>query len=406
MDNDKYGLHDVLYGVQGWDAIMATDMQIINDQMPTRIIGTLGETVVAYEALYQKAADSKWWKAKADGAKQPCQGLAVEGGDADDEIRIHRMGEITNVSWAWATIGAAIYLDPSTEGALTQTPPADNVQIIGYAKAATIMIVMIQVVGTGTVMVHALGGDAHSADLKANLDNKISDGDLFSTLPGEINILTEKDVPVGTDLLLIEDSEADNAKMKVQIANLPAGIPAPHALGGDQHTADSKANLDSKLTDATLISTLPGEIAVLEEKIILDADDVILAEDSADDNEKVMVKASNLPGAVFSQGGTIYKSDGIVDAANIIIWEAPFACTVTNVKGYRVGGTGATINARKNGASNHLSSNLSLSSTDAWEDGGVVQNTAYAIEDKLEIMLVSVAGNPTQIAIKVNFKRP
>jgi len=260
MDNDKYGLHDVLYGVQGWDAIMATDMQIINDQMPTRIIGTLGETVVAYQALYQKAADSKWWKAKADGAKQPCQGLAVEGGDADDEIRIHRMGEITDVSWAWGTIGAPIYLDASTAGALTQTAPPDNVQIIGYAKSATTMIVIL----------------------------------------GVLNVGIQK----------------------------------------------------------------------------------------------------------FSQGGTIYKSDGIVDAANIIIWEAPFACTVTNVKGYRVGGTGATVNARKNGADDHLAGALSLTNPDVWMDGGVVQNTAYALGDKLEIMLVSVAGSPTQIAIKVDFKRP
>ena len=105
----------------------------------------------------------------------------------------------------------------------------------------------------------------------------------------------------------------------------------------------------------------------------------------------------------FSRGGTLYNPDGITAGANLIVWRAQKSCTLTAVKGYRVGGTGATINARKNGTSNHLSSNLSLSSTDTWTDGGTVQNTSYSIGDKLEIMVVSVTGTPTQIAIQVDF---
>ena len=109
----------------------------------------------------------------------------------------------------------------------------------------------------------------------------------------------------------------------------------------------------------------------------------------------------------FSRGGTIYKSDGIANAAlNVIVWRAPFACTVTAVKGYRVGGTGATINARRNGTSNHLASDLSLSSADTWTDGGSVQNTAYAAGDKLEIMVVSTTGTVTQLGIQVDYTRP
>jgi len=106
---------------------------------------------------------------------------------------------------------------------------------------------------------------------------------------------------------------------------------------------------------------------------------------------------------VFGRGGTVLNPSG---AINIIVWRAPFACTVTNVRGYRVNGTGATINARRNGTSNHLASALSLTSADTWQDGGSVQNTAYAAGDKLEIMIVSVAGSPTQIAIQVDFTRP
>jgi len=102
-----------------------------------------------------------------------------------------------------------------------------------------------------------------------------------------------------------------------------------------------------------------------------------------------------------SRGGTVILPSG---AINVIVWTAPFTCTVKTVKGYRVGGTGATINARRNGASNHLASALSLSSADTWMDGGAVQNTAYIAGDKLEIMIVTVAGSPTQIAVQIDFE--
>lgn len=113
-----------------------------------------------------------------------------------------------------------------------------------------------------------------------------------------------------------------------------------------------------------------------------------------------------IPGASVpqSKGGTIASLVGLDNTAlNLIVWRAPYACTVTAVKGYRVGGSGATINARKNGSSNHLSGALSLTSADQWMDGGTVQNTSYAAGDKLEIMVVTAVGSPTQISIQVDF---
>jgi hypothetical protein len=106
---------------------------------------------------------------------------------------------------------------------------------------------------------------------------------------------------------------------------------------------------------------------------------------------------------IFTRGGSLVNTVDYLAAMNTCVWYATKTCIVTNVRGYRVGGTGATINARRNGSSNHLSSSLSLSSADTWMDGGAVQNTAYAAGDKLEIMLVSVAGNVTQIGIQVDF---
>jgi hypothetical protein len=163
---------------------------------------------------------------------------------------------------------------------------------------------------------HTLGGTAHSTDTLANLNAKISDATLddsssprtdsdaiHDNVTGEINAIAEKATPVGADLLIIEDSAAGNAKKKVQITNLPGGAdadaihdnvaaeisaitakatpttsdflviedaadsnnkksitvgdlpaatPAAHNLGGAEHSADTLANLNAKVSDATL----------------------------------------------------------------------------------------------------------------------------------------------------------
>ena len=254
MTTPKFDLHTIDYSVQGWDAILATDMEKIDDSIPTRLVIKLGETVAPFKALYLNTADNKWYKAQANGVKQPCWGLSIETGDAEDDIRIHRMGEITNPAWAWANIGSPIYLDPTTPGELTQTKPAINIQIIGYALEATKMVTTIEFIR-------------------------------------------------GVEMWAL------------------------------------------------------------------------------------------------SRGGTILNPTPM----NILVWRAPFPCTVKKVWGYRHEGTGGSINARRNGTDKHLSADLSLDSADVWTDGGAVQNTAYAIGDKLEIMIVTETGEPTQIAIQVDF---
>lgn len=113
-----------------------------------------------------------------------------------------------------------------------------------------------------------------------------------------------------------------------------------------------------------------------------------------------VASAGTLP---FSRGGTILNPSG---AQDVYIWRAPYACTVTAVKAIRSGGTGATVNARKNETSEHLASDLSLISNQVWTDGGSVQNTAYAAGDRMEIRLKSITGGVTQVAIQVDFTKP
>jgi hypothetical protein len=107
---------------------------------------------------------------------------------------------------------------------------------------------------------------------------------------------------------------------------------------------------------------------------------------------------------VEAKGGILWNPNGITATTNVAAWWAPYACTVTAVKGYKDTGT-VSINARKNGVQTHLATNLSLASSGAWLDGGAVQNTAYGIGDRLEIMVTTVSGSPTQIGVEVLFTR-
>lgn len=108
----------------------------------------------------------------------------------------------------------------------------------------------------------------------------------------------------------------------------------------------------------------------------------------------------------FSKGAAFFDSTA-VPVATVAAWTAPFACTVTALKGYRVGGTGATVLAYKGTTATALSSSaLSLSSASTWLTAASVQNTAFATGNSLLIAVLTNAGNATQISIQVNFTRP
>lgn len=176
-----------------------------------------------------------------------------------------------------------------------------------------------------------------------------------------------------------------------------------HAGAGDPHSGYQKesekgvaggyAGLDGSGTVPD--AQIPGSIARDSE-----LPDLAGHVGAGDPHTQYVLESVAVP---FARGGTVLNPAA---AINVIVWRAPFACTVTAVKGYRVGGTGATVNARKNGSSTHLSSDLSLSSADTWLDGGSVQNTSYSAGDAMEIMIASVAGAPTQVAIQVDFTKP
>ena len=117
------------------------------------------------------------------------------------------------------------------------------------------------------------------------------------------------------------------------------------------------------------------------------------------------LRADTISGRVFVLQETHGMTLFVTSAINVIVWQAPYDYTLLAVRGYRVGGTGATVNARRNGASQHLSSDLSLTSATTWMDGGAVQDATYSCGDKAEIMLTGTSGSPTQVRIEILVQR-
>jgi hypothetical protein len=89
--------------------------------------------------------------------------------------------------------------------------------------------------------------------------------------------------------LIIEDAAAANAKKKITIGNLPAAAPAAHAFGGALHTADTLANLKTKVSAPdTLLTSDAAEIAAFAAVSTANnlESNLMVIEDANDGNKK------------------------------------------------------------------------------------------------------------------------
>lgn len=113
---------------------------------------------------------------------------------------------------------------------------------------------------------------------------------------------------------------------------------------------------------------------------------------------RAWIAARGTGGAGTSKGLVVTAPAG---PASYVIWRAPRACVIEGVHGYRKGGTGATINATRNGA-DLLAVDLSLSTADTWLTGPAVQGEAMAAGDTLAVAVRSVAGSVDAVTVQVD----
>lgn len=104
--------------------------------------GVAGETVTAGQALYQKAADSKWYKADCNSATaevRVAKGFALTGSSTGQSVVVQTSGQIT--VGATMTAGVVYYLSGTAGGI---RPVADNTtgdypQVLGMAISTTVL---------------------------------------------------------------------------------------------------------------------------------------------------------------------------------------------------------------------------------------------------------------------------
>lgn len=104
---------------------------------------------------------------------------------------------------------------------------------------------------------------------------------------------------------------------------------------------------------------------------------------------------------IETKGGVFLDPTG---AEDVVVWRAPFACTVIKIQGNQVGGTSSAVNARKNGTDALLAADLAVTAG-SWSSTSTIQNASFAVDDSLEIRLISLVGTPTTITIQVECAR-
>ena len=121
-------------------------------------------------------------------------------------------------------------------------------------------------------------------------------------------------------------------------------------------------------------------------------------------NNEITITATGA-GVAFTVGGVL-KTPTAAD--DVLIWTAPFACSLTAVKAWQDTGTGSVINAFRGSLASpttFLTANYTLLAADTTEDGGATQNTTVASDTKVYIRLVSVSGSPNEVGIQLHLTR-
>jgi len=150
----KYEFETIAYSTTGWNGILTADIEKMEEYLHTFLLVTLGEDAEAYQAVYLDRT-GKAYKARFDHIHQPAIGLLIEDGSADDtNIRVQRVGPITNSEWSWWP-GRPVFLSDSIYGGLTQDWVLPRKQALGIAITSTTIILF------GTIDQEALATDGN-----------------------------------------------------------------------------------------------------------------------------------------------------------------------------------------------------------------------------------------------------
>ena len=147
---------------------------------------------------------------------------------------------------------------------------------------------------------------------------------IHDNVSGEISVIAAKAIPSTSDLLVIEDAAAGNAKKSITIGNLPAAAPASHATshqngGGDEisvaglsgQLADNQPAIPAAGIDTTAIhDNVDGEIVAVALKAVPVTGDLLLIENAGAPNAKQRITIGSLPAAAPASHAASHENGG------------------------------------------------------------------------------------------------
>jgi len=124
------------------EAIIELEKKVgVGDALTQRIKRTAGETLSGHRAVKINGSGEAVYVSHADADADLVTGLTTGAAVGGGQVEIVTDGELIEPSWTWTP--GPVYL--STNGQLTQTPPASGALIeMGIALAATRLLVRIQ----------------------------------------------------------------------------------------------------------------------------------------------------------------------------------------------------------------------------------------------------------------------
>jgi len=172
------------------------------------------------------------------------------------------------------------------------------------------------------------GGDLGGTYPNPTVDDGADGTAIHDNTAAEISAVTLKATPVGTDLVLIEDSADSNNKKSARIGDLPV-LPSGTA-GGDLGGTYPNPTVDDGADGTAIHDDTAGEISAIAAKGTPISADLLLIEDSADSNNKKSIQIGNLPtGTSLPVVDSTAVVKGSADATKLVRIEADGLTTGT-----------------------------------------------------------------------------
>jgi hypothetical protein len=299
-----------------------------------------------------------------------------------------------HIDWTAAaagTIDATNYLNTFVKVSASDTTPA---VLLSKISGGSNISVSVNNPGLNEALQLSVTGSQAGFDSTAIHDN----------VSGEISLVSSKAVPTGSDLILVEDVAAANAKRKITIGSIPHDSLTGYSA--NRHidwTAPGAGTIDPSnysaggTTDSNAIhGNAASEISILTAKAAPTASDMLIIEDAAAANVKKKITIGTIPhdslsGFVANEHiDWTAASAGTIDATNYLNTFVKVSA-VDTTPGYLNGKlvAGANVSLTPSGAGNETLT-VAVTGTKAGIDSTAIHNNVAS-----EISVLTSKATPT-----------